>query len=211
MKYSCLFPILILLLSCSDRRDRLPFLGARTLVDGIEKPYQIPNFSFINQDSIIINNATFSDQIYVVDFFFTSCPTICPKMTQEMKRLHEHFLDYPEVAFISHTIDVRRDTVGRLKKYAENIGITNTEKWHFVTGDKEDIYEIADKYFNIVIEDSDAPEGFDHSGRFILVDKERHVRAFAEGTNPEEVDRLRADMEKLLKEYDEIGKRKAEN
>ncbi|MEM6700332.1 MAG: SCO family protein, partial [Bacteroidota bacterium] len=197
----CILILSILCFSSCENKGRLPFLGKTEIVDGKEKHHTIPDFKFVNQDGTIVTNETFSDQIYITDFFFTSCPTICPKMTQQMKRLHEYFVDNPNVAFVSHTIDVRRDTVGRLKRYAENIGITDAGKWHFVTGEKDAIYEIADEYFNIVIENSDAPQGFDHSGRFILVDKERHVRAFADGTNPDEVDRLRSDVEKLLKEY----------
>lgn len=209
--FGCIFILTFFCFSCSENKDHLPILGAKEVVNGKEKYHTIPEFEFINQDSIIVTNQTFANQIYIADFFFTSCPTICPKMTQQMKRLHEYFIHNPNVAFLSHTIDVRRDTVGKLKQYAENIGITGAKKWHFVTGEKEAIYDIADQYFNIVVEDSDAPEGFDHSGRFILVDRERHVRAFANGTNPEEVDRLQADIEKLLKEYEENKELKMEN
>ncbi|MEL6941392.1 MAG: SCO family protein [Bacteroidota bacterium] len=201
--YSLICLFVLLFLGCSENKGRLPILGEKEVVNGEEQYHSIPDFSFFNQDSMIITNETFADQIYITDFFFTSCPTICPKMTQQMMRLHEYFIDEPQVVLMSHSIDTRRDTVGRLKIYAENIGITNAQKWHFVTGDKDAIYDIADDYFNIAIEDSDAPEGFDHSGRLILVDKDRHVRSFANGTNAKEVDRLRADIEKLLKEYEE--------
>lgn len=185
----------------SDKDNRLPILGEKEIIDGKEVDHRIPEFSFVNQDSQIITSATFNDKVYVVDFFFTSCPTICPKMTKQMKRLHDTFLINDEIAILSHSIDTKRDSVERLKWYAESIGITSADKWHFVTGDKDEIYKIADDYFSIALENDDAPEGFDHSGRFILVDKERRVRAFADGTEPDEVDRFMKDIEKLLEEY----------
>ena len=207
MKYWIYLLPIFLLTNCigekKQKKDQLPFLGEKEIIDGKEIAHSIPDFSFINQDSITITNATFADKVYVTDFFFTSCPTICPKMTKQMKRLHDVFAENPEVALISHTIDTRRDSVPRLRAYAENIGITSAEKWHFVTGESEAIYDIADDYFSIAIADDDAPEGFDHSGRFILVDKAGHVRSFADGTNPEEVDRLVLDIKKLLKEYED--------
>ncbi|MEM0993831.1 MAG: SCO family protein [Bacteroidota bacterium] len=207
MKYKLYFFLLLLSWNCTldskQKKDVLPVLGEKEIIDGKEVPHTIPSFSFLNQDSVVVTNDTFADKVYVTDFFFTACPTICPKMTQQMKRLHDVFADNPAVALISHTIDTKRDSVPQLRQYAQNIGITSAEKWHFVTGEKEDIYEIADDYFSIAIEDGDAPEGFDHSGRLILVDKAGRVRAFADGTNPTDVDRLILDIEKLLQEYQE--------
>ena len=134
-----------------------------------------------------------------MDFFFISCPTICPKLTAQMLRIHDEFKDINEVLLLSHSIDTKRDTVARLKNYSENLGV-NSDKWHFVTGDHDAIYEIADDYFSVAIENPDAPGGFDHSGRLILVDKNRNVRSFCNGTEPESVDRFMKDIELLLAE-----------
>jgi len=188
--------------SCQTGEEPLPILGQREVVDGDTAYHRIPDFEFINQDSQIVTNATFDGKLYVADFFFISCPTICPKVKQQMLRIYERFQDEPRLLLLSHTIDVKHDTVPRLKQYAENLGVSS-DRWHFVTGDKRAIYDIADDYFSIAIEDPDAPGGFDHSGRLILVDDQRHVRAFCNGTEAEEVDRFMKDIELLLQEYDQ--------
>ncbi len=184
-----------------DHGDRLPILGERQIVDGDTLYHQVPDFSFINQDSQIVTNATFAGKAYVADFFFVSCPTICPKVTQQMLRVHDAFKDDDRLLLLAHSIDTKRDTVPRLKKYAEGLGV-GAPKWHFVTGDKDAIYEIADDYFSIAIEDPDSPGGFDHSGRLILVDANRHIRSFCNGTDPESVDHFLEDIALLLKEMD---------
>ena len=174
------------------------------MVDGDTVYHQIPGFSFVNQDSTVVTPATFDGKVYVADFFFISCPTICPKVKQQMLRIADRFKNDDRVVLLSHTIDVKHDTIPRLKTYSENLGI-GAPKWHFVTGDKNAIYDIADDYFSIAIEDPDAPGGFDHSGRLILVDKNRHVRSFCNGTEPEEVDRFMEDIALLLKEYEDTS------
>ncbi len=186
---------------CQNSEEPLPILGQRDVVDGDTVYHTIPDFEFIDQDSQLVTHATFDGKIYVADFFFISCPTICPKVKQQMLRIYERFEDEPRLMLLSHTIDVKHDTVPRLKQYAENLGVSS-DRWHFVTGDKRAIYDIADDYFSIAIEDPDAPGGFDHSGRLILVDDQRHVRAFCNGTEAEEVDRFMEDIALLLKEYD---------
>ncbi len=180
----------------------LPILGQKKEVNGQEVYHKIPDFIFVNQDSQLITNATFADKMYITDFFFTSCPTICPKVKQQMLRLYEKFEQEPDLFYLSHSIDTERDTVGRLKQYAQGLGVDGS-RWHFVTGNKDDIYEIADDYFSIAIEDPDAPGGFDHSGRLILVDPNRHIRSFCDGTDPESVDQFMKDIQTLLKEYEE--------
>jgi protein SCO1/2 len=179
--------------------DTLPILGHRDFVDGDTVYHSIPEFSFINQDSTVVNNETFEGKAYIVDFFFISCPTICPKVKKQMLRLSEEFKDEPNLALLSHTIDTKRDTIARLKNYARNLGV-GAPQWHFVTGDESGIYDIADDYFSIAVKDPTAPGGFDHSGRLILVDKDKHVRAFCDGTDPESVDKFMEDIRKLLKE-----------
>lgn len=189
--------VIACLYSCAPSSKELPILGKKEDVDGQTIHHTIPDFEFINQDSMLVTPATFSNQVYVADFFFTSCPTICPVMTQQMLRIHNHFKDNDQVALLSHSIDTKRDSVPTLKKYAEGIGVSSP-KWHFVTGQKDAIYDIADAYFNIVIEDETLPGGYDHSGRFILVDENRHVRSYCLGTNKDEVSRFIEDIEQLV-------------
>ena len=194
--------ISIALFSCgNDAPKTLPIIGERLgLTSKGDTIYPtIPDFQFINQNGKTVSNADFEGKIYVVDFFFTHCPTICPKVTAQMLRVHDRFKDSASVSLLSHTIDPKRDTVGRLKEYAEKLGVS-APKWHFITGEKDSIYGIADNYFSIAQEDPTAPGGFDHSGRLILVDKKRHVRSFCDGTDAKDVDRFMKDIEVLLKE-----------
>lgn len=179
---------------------KLPILGERDISPAGDTIYrQVPDFQFINQDSQLVNNATFADKLYVVDFFFIHCPTICPRVKANGLRLYEKFKNDDRVLMLSHSIDVKNDTVAALKSHAQKLGI-DAKKWHLVTGDHDAIYGIADDYFSVAQEDPDAPGGFDHSGRLILVDKNRHVRAFCDGTNAEEVDRFMEEISILLAE-----------
>jgi protein SCO1 len=200
MKHCCLGLLLLLLLAgCQVEEGKLPILGEIDVVNGDTIYHTVPDFAFVNQDSQQVTNADFEGRAYVVDFFFTSCPTICPKVKREMLRLYDRYKDDDRISLLSHSIDVRRDTVGRLREYAAGMGVS-TPKWHFVTGDKSAIYDIADDYFSVAIEDPEAPGGFDHSGRLILVDANRHVRAFCDGTDPASVDQFMKDIDRLLKE-----------
>ncbi len=181
-------------------KEPLPILGQQKIINGDTLPHLIPGFTFMDQDSAVITNASFQGKAYVADFFFISCPTICPKVKQQMLRIYNRFEQEDKLLLLSHTIDIKYDTIPRLKQYAENLGVTSN-RWHFVTGSKEDIYNIADDYFSIAIEDPDVPGGFDHSGRLILVDQNRQVRSFCNGTDPEDVERFMEDIETLLLEY----------
>ena len=192
--------IVAILMSCQNTSiEPLPILGNTTVVDGDTVYHTIPDFQFVDQDSQVITNASFAERIYVSDFFFTSCPSICPKVKKEMLRMYERYSTNPDIAFISHSIDTRRDSVPRLKQYSDNLGVRG-DFWHFVTGDKDALFRIADDYFVSALEDPGAPGGFDHSGRLILVDKNRHVRSFCNGTDAEEVDRFMVDIDQLLHE-----------
>lgn len=183
---------------CQYQPQTLPILGEADVVNGDTLYHTIPDFAFINQDSQTITNADFAGKVYVADFFFISCPTICPKVKRQMLRLYERYEKDDRIAFLSHSIDVRRDTVGRLRTYAQGLGVS-APKWHFVTGDKDAIYSMADDYFSIVVEDPSAPGGFDHSGKLILVDAQRHVRAFCDGTDPKSVNQFMRDIDLLLR------------
>ncbi len=178
----------------------LPILGNRDVdANGDTIYHQIRDFSFVNQDSQIVTNATFAGKSYVADFFFIACPTICPKTAKQMLRIHDHFKTDSNLLLLAHTVAPKYDTVAALNRYARNLGVESS-KWHFVTGKQTTIYEIAKDYFSVALEDASAPGGFDHSGRLILVDKNRHVRSFCDGTDPVDVDRFIKDIEKLLNE-----------
>ena len=197
------FLIILLSTSCVNKpQGPLPIIGHRDISPTGDTLYhQIPDFQFINQDNQSINNATFSNKAYVVDFFFMNCPTICPKVKKQMLRLYKRFKKEDKLILLSHSIDPKYDTVERLKQYATNLEV-KTSKWHFVTGQKEDIYEIADDYFSVAKENPDAPGGFDHSGRLILIDKNRHVRAFCDGTDAAAVSEFMLQVEQLLGEME---------
>ena len=203
MKQPFLLSILTLPLwfGCGNRDDctTLPILGERE-VSGADTIYHtIPPFSFLDQDSATVTNSTLTGKAYVVDFFFISCPTICPKVKKQMLRVHEAFLQEPRLILLSHTIDVRHDTIPRLKQFSKDMGVDGS-KWRFVTGDEDQIYAIADDYFSVAIKDETAPGGFDHSGRLILVDGQGRVRSFCDGTVPASVDQFMNDIRCLLRE-----------
>lgn len=187
--------------------ERLPILGERLIqekeIDGktvIDTLYhRIPAFEFVNQDSQKVSQATFEGKIYVSDFFFTTCPTICPKMKSQLLRIYEKYLDDERVLILSHSVDVIHDSVPVLKDYAERLGIKSS-KWHLVTGSEEAIYDMAGRYLLAAQKDEEALGGYDHSGKFVLVDTNRHIRATCDGTNPEDVNRFMKDIDRLLAE-----------
>lgn len=188
----------LLLTAACGGEATLPVLSPK----GEDGQYQpIPEFRFLNQDSQWVTPETFAGKAYVADFFFTSCPTICPTMARNMLRIQERFQDETRLLLLSHTIDPKRDTVERLRHYAENLGAL-PGKWHFVTGDKDQLYGIAEDYFNIVVEDPTLPDGFDHSARFVLVGPQRRIRAYCTGTDTQAVDEFMNAIETLLHEMD---------
>jgi len=190
---------IMLLPGCKDKPQRLPYLG-NIEVKGTDTLYHIiPDISLTDQDSQSFHIATFKDKLILADFFFTSCPSICPKVKKQMLRLYDRYKEDDRVMMLSHTIDQRNDSVSVLNRYAYNLGV-DTDKWKFVTGEKDSIFFLADQYFVSVVEDPLAPAGFDHSGRIILVDKTRRVRGFCEGTDPESVTAFFGTVDKLLKD-----------
>lgn len=194
--------IISTLFACQNSTDRhtLPILGERDLSPSGDTIYRsIPDFRFVDQDSQVVNNATFAGKIYVADFFFIHCPTICPKVKKNGLRIYEKYKNDDRVLMLSHSIDTYNDTVAALKRHAQKLGI-EASKWHLVTGEHDAVYGIADDYFSVATEDPESPGGFDHSGRLILVDKDRHVRAFCDGTKAEEVDRFMHQIDDLLAE-----------
>lgn len=188
---------------CIEQKEqRLLIYGERDTLNGDTVYHKIANFSFVDQDSNIITNETFKGKIYVADFFFTSCRTICPIMKTQMLRVYDSIQNDPEVLILSHTIDPEYDTVGLLKDYAENKLGVKSNKWHFVTGDKDSIFNIAQtSYLATAMEDSTEPDGRIHSGAFLLIDKDRRIRGRYDGTKEEDVNRLLEEIQILKKEY----------
>ncbi len=199
LSFTCL--LAILLSACfSEKKGPLPILGNRDISANGDTVFpKVPDFLFVDQDSQKITNATFEGKAYVADFFFIHCPTICPKVKAQAKRIYDKFAAEPNLLLLSHSIDTKHDTVAALKSYAQRIGI-DAQRWHLVTGDHDSIYNIANSYFSVAKVNPDAPGGFDHSGRLILVDKNRHVRAFCDGTDAADVTRFMEDIERLLVE-----------
>jgi protein SCO1/2 len=134
-------------------------------------------FNFKNQDGVMISNEDFAGKVYLVEFFFTTCPTICPKMNKNLVDIQNTFPDRPDFGIASFTINPEYDTQTVLKAYAENYGVTNPN-WHFMTGEKEAIYNLANIGFNLYAAQVDGAEGgFEHSGNFALIDKEGYIRS----------------------------------
>jgi protein SCO1 len=187
-------------LAACVKEKPLPFYGERDF-DGKDTIYHtIPHFSLVNQDSVVVNNDTFKGKIYVADFFFTTCPDICPKMKTQMLRVYEKFKDDPEILLLSHTIDPEHDNVNVLREYGEAFGVSSS-KWHFVTGSMDSIYQLAEKgYFSRAAKDSTAAGGFLHNGAFVLIDKQQRIRGLYDGTKEEPVDKLMKDIDRLKRE-----------
>lgn len=191
--------VLLLLISCNNK-DPLPILGTPIIKDGINEYPKIQKFKFISQDSAVITNSTFENKIYITDFIFLSCPTMCPTMTTEMKKVYEKFKDNSHVLYLSHTIDPERDHISLLKSYSNHLG-ADPKKWFFVTGNKDSIYAIAkNSYFINANIDKNAEGGFIHSGALLLIDKNKHIRGVYDAMQSTETDRLISDINTLLKE-----------
>jgi protein SCO1/2 len=188
---------MLLLNGCVSKEKALPIFGERELIGSDTVYHTIAPFRFVDQDSAIITNATYQDKIYVADFFFTSCRTICPIMKTQMVRVYEATKEMPDVLLLSHTIDPEYDTVALLHDFAERLGV-ESKRWHFVTGAKDSIYKIAQtSYFATAMEDKSEPDGFIHSGAFLLIDKKGRIRGKYDGTKEDDVNRLIVDIKKL--------------
>ncbi|WP_169578022.1 SCO family protein [Rudanella lutea] len=201
----------LFLAACGSSGDTLPVLGqkeavtrtvdGKTVTDSVD--HTIPDFRFVSQYGDTVTAGTLAGKVYVADFFFTTCPTICPKMKTQMKRVYDRFKGNSNVMILSHTIDPTRDSVAVLRDFAQSLGV-NDRQWLFVTGDKDQIYNIGQNAYMVsAAEDATAPGGVVHSGAFILVDTQKRVRGIYDGTTPEGVDKLMADIDKLLAEPNE--------
>jgi protein SCO1/2 len=191
---------LLIIFSCSnnnDKSDSLPILGEKDIF-GKDTIYNtIPAFRFLNQDSVWITEENYSG-VYIADFFYSTCPGICPIMTKEMVRVQKFIQDNKlDVKILSHSVDPENDSPKILKEYAQKKG-ANLINWNFVTGDKKAIYEISYSYLITALEDLDNEHHFVHSEYFILIDKEKRVRGLYDGTNSTEVDKLMKDLQILM-------------
>lgn len=205
---------------CGDKAknaDRLPFFGPRQgtythKVKGELKTdtvyHIIPNFRVLDQDGDSISQDSFSGKIYVADFFFTSCPSICPITEANLLEVQKVYGQVPDFKMISFSIDPRHDSVKVLRNYASRLG-ANTKQWYFVRGDEDQVDDLAQKGFMATAQkDSATPGGYLHSGAFMLIDKDKRVRGIYNGTDSTEVRRLIHDIPILFKEYGEDIARK---
>jgi len=164
--------------------------------------HKISDFYLINQNGDMITQDNYHDKIYIADFFFTRCQTICPIMTINMSELQSRYKNDPDIMFLSHSVTPFIDSVAVLRKYADEKGVIDG-KWNLVTGDKTHIYNLARKsYFAVLDEGDGGAQDFIHTEQFILVDKKKQIRGFYDGTDKEEMNRLFEDIEILKKEYD---------
>jgi len=201
IKLSIVLSIFILFNACKQSpQKKLPVLSKFKIVNGDTVYQQIPSFHFINQDSMPYGSDKLKNKVHVADFFFTSCPGICPVMTSQMQRLQEMTKDYPPFQIVSFTVDPERDTPSKLKKYALSHR-ADLSRWVFLTAPMDSIYKVGIKgYYLGMQKDSTEPGGYLHSGRFVLVDKKGLIRGYYDGTNAHDVDRLAGDLKNLLQE-----------
>jgi len=207
LKNYILLILILSITSCTNEIKKLPVYGRKEITEKVINgqvyidtlDHTVKNFSFYNQDSVEVTNETFNNSIYVADFFFTTCPTICPIMKNNLLLVYNEFSENKNVKYLSHTINPEYDNTKMLKKYAQRLGVSS-DRWHFVTGEIEDIYKIAeDSYMVSAVEDEKEPGGFLHSGTFLLIDSNKNIRGIYDGTSELEMSRLISDIKILLK------------
>jgi len=166
----------------------------------IKKKHFIDDFSLTNQNGETITQEDYKNKIYIADFFFTTCGTICPVMTSNMKKVQDAILLDDDIKLLSHTVMPEIDTVAQLKRYAIEKGVLN-DKWHLVTGSKKEIYNLARKSYLVAKYDPTKEDGngLVHTENFVLIDKQKRIRGMYDGTDDEDIDRLLEDIE-ILKE-----------
>lgn len=167
----------------------------------VKKYHKIKDFSLLNQNGHKITEEDYNNKIYVADFFFTTCPTICPIMTENMGYLQNKLIDNPEILLVSFSVTPEIDSVQQLKKYALEKNVIDS-KWNLLTGDKKEIYDLARKSYLVAKDDGDGGK-YDmiHTENFVLVDKEKRIRGFYDGTNQLEMDKLLNDIRILENSY----------
>lgn len=199
----------LFLFSGKHLHQSLPYFGPKKLIEKEGKfdtvYFTIPSFRLLDQDSILFTRDSMHGYIYVVDFFFATCPTICPKMATHMHNLQEKFKDYPQVKFLSITVNPEHDSPTVLNDYAKKVHAG--PNWKFLTGEKDSIYNLAfTGFFVSAMKDTLAPGGFLHSPYLILLDKEAHIRGYFDGTSTTETKKLEDALKILL--YDDFKAKK---
>ena len=208
----------LLITACTEppkEAAKLPMMGERDVrprADGGPADTvfaTVPAFRLTDQARQVITNKTFAGRAYVADFFFATCPGICPKMQGELLKVYTKYAKDPRVVFLSHTIDPAHDTIPVLLDYAQRLGITDATRWHFATtgahGEptaKDTVFQLARAYFTAALPDKQAPGGFAHNGTFALVDDQGHIRGLYDSLNAQEVARLFEELPILLAEID---------
>jgi protein SCO1 len=189
--------------------NRLPYYGPKEAVENEAGKFdtiyhKIPHFEFTNQDGEKVSSDDLLGNIYIADFFFVTCPTICPKMATNMGYIQKKFSDKKDLKFISMTVNPEHDNVEVLKEYSEKVH-ADTESWSFLTGDKDKIYDVAFKgFFVSTMRDSIAPGGFLHSQMLILVDRKGHIRGYFDGTVYSEMKKELTDAIDILYKEDVV-------
>lgn len=168
-------------------------------IQHVKKYHKIVDFSLTNQNGKTITQEDYKNKIYVADFFFTTCGTICPIMTDHMRDIQKEILNDDEVMLLSHSVTPKIDTVAQLKRYARRKGV-NDAKWNLVTGNKKHIYDLARKSYMAVKDGNYDDYSMIHTENFMLIDKKRQIRGFYDGTDPEAISQLLKDIKKLKKE-----------
>ncbi len=198
LQYCIILIFLSGLTSCKN--ETLPILGNRTIQNGDTSYAKTPDFNFQTQFGTWFNKDSLHGKIHIANFFFTSCPTICPKTIRSMIRIADHFKGNNNITYLNFSIDFRKDSVQRLKSYFDKLNIDYKNFYLLNLPDKQQIKYISESYMSIATEDPDAPGGFDHSGWILLADPKFHLRSYCLGTDDKDVDRFIKDIELLLHE-----------
>ncbi len=199
--------LLVILVSCAKDKRTLPILGQHeynSRTEGVSVVtdtvfYKVPDFKYESHRSKMVSKKNIDGKITIADFFFTTCPTICPVMSRNMKKISEEFAGNSNVAILSFSIDALHDSVPVLKNYAEKLNVEN-ENWHFMICEKKKTFELAKGFMISAAEDKNAPGGLIHSGAFILLDGQQRIRAYYDGTKEEDVQKAIDDIRLLLNE-----------
>jgi len=177
--------------------QQLPVYGPVKEVNGEKVKSVVGDFAFINQEGNVISSEIWNNKIVVANFFFSHCPVICPKMTNNLKKVQDEYMEDNNVIISSFSVDPERDSAAQLKIFAQRFSI-NFSKWHLLTGNKKEIYRFARNEMMIVATDGDGgPSDFIHSEKLVLIDKQKRIRGYYNGTNEEEVKQLIQDIKKI--------------
>ncbi|HTO37938.1 MAG TPA: SCO family protein [Brumimicrobium sp.] len=214
IKFYLFFSLAISIVSCSTKNETLtaadlPIIGQHDIVyeamDGYEVGdtifHTVNPWEFTTDDSLLFQSSSIDDKLWIANFFFSYCPTVCVPMNKEMKKVNEELAEYADkVAFLSFSIDQKRDTPSRLKTYRKKLDFT-AKNWYFFTGNQDEIIDVAIHDFQILAnEDDSAPGGFIHSSSLVLVDKDKHIRGIYDTQFPEHMKQIVLDVKLLLDE-----------